>query len=139
MGFDRLLVAAGAGADALGDLPAGVRGLIDAANEILVMAPALPTRLQWLASDTDKTRERADERLRTVLGQLDDPQTEVHGRVGADDPLLAFDEAVADFNPDHILVALRPEKRSGWQEKGLVDQLLERFDQPITAFRVKSA
>ena len=32
----------------------------------------VPGRLQWLMSDTDKATERADGRLQTVLGQMDD-------------------------------------------------------------------
>ncbi len=66
----RLLIAAGGSAEGIEQLPFGVRELIDAAEEILVVAPALPSRLEWLASATDRAREQADERLRTVLGQL---------------------------------------------------------------------
>ncbi len=136
MTIERLLIGAGAAAEGLAELPAGIRNLIDASEEILVMSPALPSRLEWLASDTDKTREKADERLIEVMGQLDTTGTEVKGTVGADDPMLAFEEAVAEFRPDHILVALRPEERSGWQESGLVDALVDRFDVPVTSFKI---
>jgi hypothetical protein len=66
----RLLIATGDSASSPVELPFGVRELIDAADEILVVAPALPTRFEWLSSATDKAREQADERLRTVLDQL---------------------------------------------------------------------
>ncbi len=139
MAIKRLLIGAGATGDHLGELPAGIRDLIDASEEILVMSPALPSRLEWLASDTDKTREKADERLREVMGQLEqgtDTDTAVKGTVGADDPILAFEEAVAEFDPDHILVVLRTDERSGWQESGLVDSLVEKFDAPVTSFKI---
>jgi hypothetical protein len=103
----RLLVVAGSAASDLSEVPFGARMLIDAANEILVVAPALPSRIKWLASDTDRTREVADQRLSAVLEQLEDAAPSVEGTVGADDPVLAFEDAISEFSPDHILVALR--------------------------------
>jgi hypothetical protein len=130
----RLLIAVGEPASGPEELPFGVRALLDAAEEILVIAPALPTRFEWLASDTDKAREQADERLQAVLGQLDEIGEEASGAVGSDDPLIAFEDATRAFSPDHFLIALRGEERAGWQERGLLDQLFERFAVPITVF-----
>jgi hypothetical protein len=132
----RLLIAVGAAASEPDDIPASVRSLIDAAGEILVIAPALPGRLDWLTSATDKAREQADERLQTVLGQLDEMGAGAAGAVGADDPLLAFDDAVRQFAPDHLLIGLRPGDRAGWQENGLLDQVIERFGLPTTVFQL---
>jgi multicomponent Na+:H+ antiporter subunit G len=131
---DRLLIAVGQSATDPADLPSAVRGLIDAAGEVLVIAPTLPSRLQWLVSDTDRATARADERLRVVLGHLDELGATAQGRVGSDEPLVAFDDAVREFGPDHILVALRPEERAGWQERGLIDAVLARFGLPVTVF-----
>jgi hypothetical protein len=130
----RLLIAAGESASSPAELPFGVRELIAAADEILVVTPALPTRFEWLASATDKAREQADERLRTVLGQLEELGSEAAGAVGADDPLLAFEETIAQFSPHHVLIALRAGERAGWQERGLLDRLQERFGLPMTVF-----
>ena len=132
----RLLIAAGGAAESVEELPAGVRLLIDAADEITVIAPSLPGRLDWLASDTDKATERADERLHAVLGQLDDAGSPARGQVGADDPLTAFDDAIRDVSPDHLLIGLRREDHAGWQERGLIDALLARFAIPITVFQL---
>ena len=132
----RLLVVAGSAASHLGDVPVGARSLIEGASEILVVAPALPSRFKWLASDTDKTREVADERLSTVLEQLEDTGTPVEGAVGADDPLLAFEDAISDFHPDHVLIALRGPDESGWQERGLIEQVFGRFRLPMTVFAI---
>ena len=131
---NRLLIAAGEAADSAEDLPYGVRDLIDAADEILVVTPALPRRLEWLASATDKSRQQADERLQAVLGQMEDLGVQASGTVGADDPLLAFDDAMAAFRADHILVGLGRPERADWQERGPLDQLLARFGVPVTAF-----
>jgi hypothetical protein len=130
----RLLIAAGEAADSADALPFGVRELIEAADEVLVVTPVLPTRFEWLASATDKAREQADERLREVLTQIEELDTEAEGEVGADDPMLAFEDALRDFPADHILVGLRARDRAGWQERGLLDQLLERFARPVTTF-----
>src|SRR5215207_2647479 len=100
----RLLIAAGEAADSADALPFGVRELIDTSDEVLVVTPTLPTRFEWLASATDKAREQADERLQAVLGQIEELGTEAGGTVGADDPLLAFEDALAAFHADHILV-----------------------------------
>jgi hypothetical protein len=134
----RLLVAAGDAASSVDELPFGVRELIDAADEILVVTPALPSRFEWLASATDRAREQADERLRAVLGQIAELGGDAEGAVGADDPLLAFEDAIRDFNPDHLLIALRPGQDSGWQERGLLDRLQQQFGLPVTAFSIAS-
>jgi hypothetical protein len=114
-----------------------VRELIGAADEVLVVTPALPTRFEWLASATDKAREQADERLQAVLGQIEDLGGDASGEVGADDPLLAFEDALAGFPADHILVGLRADDRADWQERGLLDRLIQRFDVPVTVFSLE--
>lgn len=131
---NRLLIAVGGAAASPEAVPSGVRTLIEAADEIVVIAPTLPSRLQWLVSDTDTALERADERLRTVLGHLEEIGASARGRVGSDDPLTAFDDAIRELRPSHILVALRPEERAGWQERGLIDEVLARFGLPVTVF-----
>ena len=133
----RLLIVAGKSASDSGDLPPGVRELIEGATEILVVTPALPNRLEWLTSATDRAREQADERLSSVLDQLAETDSKVSGEVGADDPLLAFEDALRDFEADHILVALRPDEEADWQEHGLLEQVRERFGLPTTVFEVR--
>jgi hypothetical protein len=132
----KLLIAAGEAAAKKEDIPGSVQALIDAAEEILVIAPSLPGRFEWLASATDKAREQADERLRTILGQLDEMGADARGAVGADDPLTAFEDAIRLFAPDHLLIAIRTGDRADWQERGLLDQLLERFPIPMTVFQL---
>jgi hypothetical protein len=132
----KLLVAAGEAAASVEEIPFGVSELIDAAEEILVITPTLPGRLEWLASATDRAREQADERLRTVLGQLEEIGTGAEGEVGSDDPLEAIADAVRVFSPDHLLIALRAGEKAGWQERRLLEQTQERFALPMTVFSV---
>ena len=70
-----------------------------------------------------------------MLGQLDEMGATAGGTVGADDPLLAFEDAVREFAPDHLLIGVRAGDRSGWQEKGLLDQVQQRFALPTTVFQ----
>lgn len=133
----RLLIAVGEAAGSVDELPAAVRALIDASDEILVIAPRLPGRLDWLTSDTDRATAQADGRLAAVLGQLDEAGRPASGRIGADDPMLAFEDAVREFGPDHLLIALRRVDRAGWQEKGLLEGLLARFGLALTVFEIR--
>jgi hypothetical protein len=130
----KLMIAAGAAAGDAEELPSGVRTLIDEADEILVVTPTLPGRLEWLASATDKAREQADARLQAVLGELDEADAETQGVVGSDDPLDAIADGVREFGPDHLLIALRGGEQAGWQEGGLLDAIQERTDVPVTVF-----
>ncbi len=132
----RLLVATGAAVADVDELPPLVRGLLDAAAEVLVITPILPGGLQWLVSDTDRARHEADERLNVVLGHMQALGVPAEGRVGDETPLTAFDDAVREFRPDHILIALRAGEDAGWQERGLVDQVRARFRIPITSFEI---
>jgi hypothetical protein len=132
----KLLIAAGEAAADANELPFGVNELISAASEILVITPSLPGRLDWLASATNRAREQADERLNVVLGQLEDLGSEGGGAVGSDDPLEALADAIRDFGPDHLLMAIRAGNKSGWQERGLLDQIQQRFAIPMTVFSV---
>jgi hypothetical protein len=131
---ERLLIAAGESASGPGALPGGIRELITAADEILVVSPNLPSRLEWLASATDRSEERADERLGVVLDHLGEMGAAATGEVGADDPLVALEDAISEFKPDHLLIAVRRGEQSDWQERHLLDAVYGRFGLPLTVF-----
>ena len=137
----RLLLVTGAAVADVEELPALVRQLIASAAAILVVTPVLPSRLQWLASDTDRVRHEADERLQSVLSHVEQlaPRGAVSGSVGDETPLSAFADAVRQFQPDHILVALRAADHSAWQEGQLADRVLDAFHLPLTIFEIDRA
>jgi GABA permease len=70
------------------------------------------------------------------MRQLDVP---ARGQVGDETPLTAIDDAVRDFHPNHLLIALRSSDEAGWQERGLLEQLRGRYRVPITIFEIRSA
>jgi hypothetical protein len=137
----RLLIVTGAAAADVAELPVLVRSLISSASEILVVAPVLPGRLQWLVSDTDRVRQEADERLEAVVGHVETlaPGAAESGTVGDETPLSAFADAVRRFQPHHILIALRASDGSAWQERQLIDRVREAFHIPITVFEIDQA
>jgi hypothetical protein len=69
-----------------------------------------------------------------VLDQLSGEGATVTGRVGADDPLLALEDAITEFKPDHLLIAVRSGEQSDWQERGLLDAVHSRFQLPLSIF-----
>ena len=134
----RLLIATGEAATDVDELPALVRSLIQSASEILVIAPMLVSRLRWLASDTDRARYEADERLSVVLGHVEAlvPDAQTRAQVSDDTPLTAFEDAIRSFQPDHMLVALRSADHDAWQERGLLDALRRTFHISMTIFEI---
>ncbi len=137
----RLLIATGEAVAAVDELPPLVRSLIENASEIVVMTPVLVSRLRWLASDTDRARYEADERLATVLGHVQEiaPEADARAEVGDETPGTAFADAIGRFRPDHILVALRSADHDAWQEHHLIDEIRERFHVPMTVFEIDRA
>jgi hypothetical protein len=134
----RLLIATGEAAASVAELPELVRSLIRGASEVLVMTPILTGALEWIASDTDRARYEADERLEAVLGDVQAiaPGATAFAQVGDETPMTAFADAIRQFQPDHVLVALRSSEHDGWQERGLLDRLRNDFHIPITTFEV---
>jgi hypothetical protein len=134
----RLLIATGETVASVDGLPPVVRELIEGADQLYVMTPILPGALQWLVSDTDQARHEADERLSAVLGHVAAvaPETQVQARVGDETPMDAFEDAIREFGPDHILIALRAGDHDAWQERRLLERLLERFGIPVTVFQI---
>jgi hypothetical protein len=131
-------VATGEAAAEIDELPPLVRALVATASEILVVAPVLVGRVQWLASDTDRARYEADDRLATVFAHLEQlaPNAETRAVRGDETPMTAFEDAIRQFRPDHILIAARSSDLSGWQERQLVDRLRAAFHIPITIFEL---
>jgi hypothetical protein len=108
-------------------------------GEVLVVAPALTSRLQYWMSDEDAGIEAARERLSESLERCGAAGVTARGALGDADPLQAMDDAMRTFSPDEVIIATHPEGRSNWLERGLVAQARERFDVPITHVAVDVA
>jgi hypothetical protein len=137
----RLLIVAGAHLADISQLPPAARALVDGASEIFVVTPSLPSEVHLWTDDIDRARREADARLDAILTDLEmitsDSQS-TGGMRGDQVPLTAFDDAVRNFKPTSILIALRAADRASWQEHGLVEQVEVRFHLPVTVFEVNA-
>jgi hypothetical protein len=101
------------------------------ATEVLVVAPALNTRLRHRTSDEDAARAAAGSRLLASLAALDDAGVRVDGWVGEADPMQAIEDALAVFPADELLVVTDAEERSNWLAHDLVARACARFSRPV--------
>src|SRR3954471_13294910 len=122
-GIQRLLFVSDAAVADVDALPPAVCAMIDAAIEVNVLTPTLPGRLAWLADEVDRCRHVADERLDTVLGHMHSIGAKASGLAGRGSVLTVIADAVAEFTPDHILIALRSSEHANWQERRLIDHV----------------
>jgi nucleotide-binding universal stress UspA family protein len=134
--IQRLLFVADAAVADVDELPPAVRTIIDAAADVYVLTPTLPGRLAWLADEVDRSRHLADERLDTVLGHMHSIDANVSGAAIRGSVVTVIADAVAEFKPDHMLVALRRSEHANWQERKLIAHIEERFGLPLTTYAV---
>jgi NADH dehydrogenase len=132
----RLLVLAGAAVADMDELPPSVRKLLDAADRVRVVTPPLPSRIEWLMSDTDRAMHEADARLERIFEQLASGNVEAEGTVGDDTPVTLVEDHVRAFRPDHLLVALRSPEHAAWQERGLLEDIAASSRIPMTVFEI---
>jgi len=78
--------------------------------EVLVLVPALNSRLRHWFSDDDGARRRAHDRAAALVDGLEQRGVHAEGRVGDADPLLAIADALPTFPADEIVIAAEPER-----------------------------
>jgi len=99
--------------------------------EVLVVAPALNSRVRHWISDEDEARRRAELRLAACVERLAEAGIEATGWVGDADPLQAIEDGLHLFGADVIIIATHPEGRSHWLARNVVRRARVRFPQPI--------
>ena len=103
----------------------------DRRASVLVVSPALNTKLRHWASDEDGARAAAEERLGRSVAALEQLGFAAAGEVGDADPVQAIEDALRTFGADVIIISTHPEGRSNWLERGVVSTARERFAVPI--------
>lgn len=101
-------------------------------EEMLLVCPALNSRVRTWTSDEDGARAAAQERLDASLARLGEAGVSARGEIGDGDPLQALEDALRLFPADEIVVSTHPPGRSHWLELGVVEQARVRFDVPVT-------
>jgi hypothetical protein len=99
--------------------------------DVLVVCPALNSRLRHWASDEDEARTQAQARLDESLAALAASGVRARGEVGDADPLQAIDDALRTFGADELIISTHPPGRSHWLERGIVNEARRRYDMPI--------
>ena len=119
-------VAGGALRDAIKAAAEGARA------NVLVVSPALNTKLKHWTSDEDQARAAAEERLARSCRELERLGINARGEVGDADPLQAIEDAQRTFGAEMIIISTHPQGRSNWLERGVVSGARERFSVLIT-------
>ena len=101
-------------------------------SDVLVVAPALSSRLRHWVSDVDGAVAGARDRVELAVGELRERGVMAGGRVGDSDPMSAIADTLADFPATEILIATYPPGQSNWLERGLIENARARVDVPIT-------
>jgi hypothetical protein len=102
------------------------------ALEVLVVCPALNSRLRHWLSDDDGAREAAEGRLNESLATLRDQGIDARGFVGDANPLIAIGDGLRLLDADEIIVSTHPPERSNWLEANVPERAAARFFQPVT-------
>jgi hypothetical protein len=110
------------------------RGARTSAN-VLVICPALNSRLKHWFSDDDGARARAAERLDVSLLELWTAGLRASGEVGDSDPIVALGDGLAKFAPDEVVISTHPPGRSNWLEKNVVERA-RALSCPVPVFHV---
>jgi GABA permease len=107
--------------------------------EVLVVAPALNSRLRHYMSDSDRAHRAAQRRLAGCLARLCEAGVRANGHVGDADPLRAMEDAMVVFPADEIVIGTHPEERSNWLAHDVVMRACARFGLPVAHVVVDAA
>lgn len=99
---------------------------------IRVVAPVLPSRAHYFASDIDRELTEAGARLRDALSWVAGIGFEVTGRVHGDTPITAIEDELRSFAADELIISTHPPARSRWLESGLLVRVREELEIPVT-------
>jgi hypothetical protein len=101
--------------------------------ELHVVAPILPSRVHYIASDVDQELADARDRLAAALAWAREEGLDADGKVG--DPFTAFgavEDELRAFGADEVIISTLPPGRSNWLEAGILQRLRDELDVPVT-------
>lgn len=101
-------------------------------DELAVVAPAVEqSRLQWLANDEDAARESAQAVGESIADRA--PTDAETVEVKPDPPSQAVSDAIAEHDPDRILVVVRQGEHATWLEQGEAERIPDELEGvPVT-------
>jgi hypothetical protein len=101
----------------------------------IVMAAVHQSRLRWLVSDEDKARAEAQQAGEAIAEAAPTDPSSI--QVKPDLPSQAVLDAIAEHQPDTIVVALHEGEEASWLEKGELEELPHEIDGiPVVHVRI---
>src|SRR5581483_8135142 len=89
---------------------------------VTVVAPINQPRQGFVVYD-DTRRASAGRRLDRTLQKLRDAGVPAMGLVADADPVTVMRDAIAQVEPDEVIVSTHPRQKSGWLRRNKVDQM----------------
>jgi len=100
--------------------------------ELRVVAPVLPSRAHYLASDIDRELAEARQRLNATLAWAAEHGLHASGGVHDIGPVPAIEDELRTFPADELIISTHPPERSHWLEAGVVERARDELDMPVT-------
>jgi hypothetical protein len=101
----------------------GAPAVPDAATDVVIVVPALASTSEALTGAVDDRRADAEQTALSLTRALSRDGRSVRGEVGADDPVLAVEDALRTFGADEVVVACDDET---------TDAIRKRIAVPVT-------
>jgi hypothetical protein len=99
--------------------------------ELDVLAPVLSSRSHYWASDVDREREQARERLEASLAWAAAQGFVATGRVGDADPRVAIEDELRDVGAEEVIIATDARERTSWLANRMLGHLARELDVPV--------
>jgi hypothetical protein len=102
-------------------------------SELRIVAPILPSRVRYIATDVDHELADARERLADALDWCAAHGLNATGKVG--DPIGGFsavEDELRSFAADEVIISTFAEGQSNWLETGIVERLRDELDVPVS-------
>jgi hypothetical protein len=99
---------------------------------LMVVCPALNSKIKHWTNEEDEAREAARSRLQTLLSGLRGEGFDADGDIGDDDPVQAMEDGLRRFPADEVIISTHPRGRSNWLERDVVERARERSDIKVT-------
>jgi hypothetical protein len=104
--------------------------------ELVVVAPVLPSRVHYVATDIDREMGDARKRLEDSLAWASAQGVRAWGVIGNTNPLTAIEDELRRYGADEVIVATHTRDRANWMERRIVRRVREELDLPVTQIEI---
>jgi hypothetical protein len=101
--------------------------------EVLVVSPAVnESPVAFWMSDSDEAIAEAESTARDTAAALADAGARTAATAGESEPLLALQDALAQYPADRVVVFARDDEHARYRESDLAGEAQRRFGVPVT-------